>query len=432
MANQSTTTSRRIFLKGTTLAASAAIAGTSFSRMAHANGSDEIKIALIGCGGRGTGAAVNALNADPNIKLVAMGDLFADSLNNSLEQLKKLKPEQVAVDKEHQFTGFDAYKKVLESDIDVVLLCAIPHFRPKHFEAAVNAGKHIFCEKPMAIDAPGIKKVMDAVKKSKEKKLNVVAGFCWRYAPAVVATMNEALSGAIGDIRNIEETYITGMVGRSIDRKPEMSEMEYQFRSWYFFNWLSGDHNVEQHIHSLDKASWAMGDKPPISAWGVGGRNLLEKKGNIYDHFGVVYDYGDGVRVNAFSRQQPGCYNSVADHFTGTKGTANILKSVVNGEKKWKYRGPSGNMYDLEHKALFDAIKSGGYVNDGDRMCTSTMLGIIGRMAAYTGQEITWEKALASTASFTPSEYSFKVDSPVMPGPDGKYPVAIPGVTKFV
>ncbi len=426
----SLTTSRRSFLKGTGLAAGAALAGGSFTRMAHAEGSGEIKIGLIGCGGRGTGAAVNAMNADPNVKLVAMADMFDDALQNSLKQLKQQKPEQVAVEADHQFTGFDAYKQLLATDVDVVLLVALPHFRPIHLEAAVNAGKHIFCEKPMAIDGPGMRKAMAAVKKSKEKKLNLVAGFCWRYHPAVKATMQQVLDGKIGKIQNIEETYIVGNVGRTMDRKPEMSEMEYQLRNWYFYTWLSGDHNVEQHIHSLDKASWAMGDKPPKSAWGMGGR-MLEKKGDIYDHFAVVYDYGDGVRVNAFCRQQPGCYNDVSDRFTGTKGTANILKSIVNGEEKWKYRGPSGNMYDLEHKALFDAIKSGGYINDGDRMLTSTMLGVIGRMVATTGKKITWEDAINSQQSFAPSKYSFEVDPPAMPGPDGKYPLAIPGVTKF-
>ncbi|MBN2292511.1 MAG: Gfo/Idh/MocA family oxidoreductase [Pirellulales bacterium] len=425
---------RRDFLKSTAVAASAAAVGSlSLGRAAHAAGSDILKVGLIGCGGRGTGAAANALTADTNTKLVAMGDVFENQVQNSIKQLKKnagIAP-RVAVDDGHCFVGFDAYTKVIESGVDVVVLATPPAFRPEQLKAAVDAGKHVFCEKPVAVDAPGIRSVLESSRKAKEKNLSIVSGLCWRYDNGVKETMQRVLDGAIGDIKSMQETYLCGMVGRSVQRTPQMSEMEYQMRSWYFFNWISGDFNVEQHVHSLDKASWLMGDKPPIAAWGIGGRQT-PKLGNIYDHFGVVYEYADGVKLHAYCRQQSGCWSDVSDQYIGTKGTVNVLKHTIQGENEWRFKGSGGNMYVLEHEALFKAIRSGKPKNDGHYMSTSSMLGIMGRMVGYTGKRITWDQAINSKQKLTLDKYAMDVNPPVMPNKEGKYDIAVPGVTPFV
>ncbi|NQT12377.1 MAG: Gfo/Idh/MocA family oxidoreductase, partial [Planctomycetes bacterium] len=394
-----------------------------------------LKIGLIGCGGRGTGAAVNALNGDPNTKLTALADVFPDQVARSREQLKLKKADQFAVDDDHCFSGFDAYKQLIDSGVDVVVLAATPHFRPRHLKACVDAGKHVFCEKPVAVDAPGVRSVMASSKEAEKKGLCLVSGLCWRYHFGVKETMQRVLDGAIGDIVAVQESYNTGHVGRSQVRKPEWSEMEYQIRNWYFYSWLSGDHNVEQHIHSLDKASWVMGDKPPVRAWGLGGREVRTepKFGNIFDHHAVVYEYESGARVYAYCRQQDGTWRSTEDYFFGTKGTCNMLnKYRITGETEWKYDGPNCNMYDEEHKALFAAIRSGNPINNGQYMATSTMLAILGRMVTYTGQAIEWDTAINSQETLSPASYSWDADPPVMPMADGSYPIAVPGVTKLV
>jgi len=429
--------SRREFLKTSTAVVSGALASTlSISRSAHAAGDGTLKLGLIGCGGRGSGAALNALNADPNAKLTAMADVFPDRVQGSLERLKAGKhAERVAVDPDHCFTGFQGYQQLIESGVDVVILAATPHFRPLHLKACIEGGKHVFCEKPVAVDGPGIRSVLASTEKAEEKGLCIVSGLCWRYHVGVKEIMNRVLDGAIGDIVSVQETYNTGMVGRAQAREPDWTEMEYQLRNWYFYSWLSGDHNVEQHVHSLDKASWVMGDKPPARAWGLGGRQVKNdpKYGDIYDHHAVVYEYESGARVYAYCRQQPGCWNSTEDYFFGTKGTCNVLnKYRIDGENEWRFRGEGGNMYDLEHEALFQAIRSGKPINNGLYMSTSTMLAILGRMVTYTGQAISWDDALNSKQRLAPSSYSWDAEPPVMPDEDGNYPIAIPGVTKLV
>ena len=429
-------TTRRGFLKtSSAVAAATAVGSLAIGRSAHAAGSDILKVGLIGCGGRGSGAAVNAMNADSNAKIVALADAFEDRLEGCLKRLQTSKPAQVEVDEDHRYIGLDAYQKLVDDkDIDVVLLCCTPHFRPRHLKAAVEAGKHVFCEKPVAVDGPGYRSVVASTAMAKEKGLCLVSGLCWRYHHGVRATMQKVLDGAIGDILGIQETYLTGQLW-SRDRLPEQTELEYQIRNWYNFHWLSGDHNVEQHIHSLDKASWAMGDKPPIKAWGVGGRQARgnePKYGTIFDHHGVVYEYADGVKVSAFCRQQRGCYNDTSDQFIGTKGRANILGNKIEGENPWRFQGQGGNMYDIEHKELFEAIRAGKIINNGDYMATSTMLAILGRMCTYTGQVITWEQAINSTEDLSPSSYTWDGTPPSVPDTEGNYEVAIPGVTKFV
>jgi len=428
--------SRRDFLKTSTLAAGGMLAGgLSLGRSAHAAGSDILKVGLIGCGGRGTGAAGNALNADPNAKLVAMGDAFPDRLEGSVKGLKKQYGDRIDVPQERRFVGFDAYQKVLASGVDVVILAEPPHFRPQHLKAAIEAGKHVFCEKPVAVDAPGVRSVLATCEEAKKKNLNIVSGLCWRYHNGVRETMNRVLDGAIGRILTIQETYLTGLLWER-PRQPDWTEMEFQMRNWYYFTWLSGDHNVEQHVHSLDKALWAMHDEPPKRAWGLGGRQVRTepKFGNIYDHHAVAYEY-PGVTVYSYTRQEGGCYSDVSDIFTGTKGRANILGHKIDdldGKPIWRFKGEGGNMYDLEHKALFAAIRSGQTINNGLYMARSTMLAIFGRMVDYTGKALTWDEAINSKEDLSPKSYAWDAQPPILPGKDGRYPVAMPGITPFV
>ncbi len=427
---------RRDFLKTTsTLAAVGALAGgLSIGRSAHAAGDDVLKVGLIGCGGRGTGAAVNALGADKNCKLVAMADAFGDRLESSLAAIKKTVADKVAVEADHCFVGLDAGQKLIQSGgVDVVLLCEPPHFRPAHLKAAVEAGKHIFSEKPVAVDAPGVRSVLASAEEAKKKNLNLVAGLCWRYDSGVRETMKRVLDGAIGDIQAIRETYLTGAHWHR-PRQPDWTEMLYQLRNWYYFCWLSGDFNIEQHVHSLDKAAWAMHDEPPVRAWGIGGRQVRvdPKYGDIFDHHAVVYEYANGVQVYAYCRQIAGCYSEVSDQFIGTKGRANILQNKIEGEKPWHYSGPKPSMYDVEHQELFAAIRSGKTINNGEFLARSTMWGILGRMVDYTGQALTWEQAINSQQTLAPAKYAFDAEPPVLPDKDGKYPIAVPGETQFV
>ncbi len=424
--------SRRSFLKATTLAAAAG--SLSIARGAHAAGDDVLKVGLVGCGGRGTGAAVNALNADPGVRITALADAFDERVRSSRDALMKQDAERATVPDDRCFTGFDSYQKVADSDVDVVLLAATPHFRPQHLKACVEAGKHTFCEKPMAVDAPGVRSIMASAEAADQKGLTIISGFCWRYHPGVQATMQQVFDGAIGDVLCMQETFLTGALWLR-PRQPDDTEMMYQMRNWYYFDWLSGDFNTEQHVHSLDKGSWAMGDKPPVRAWGLGGRQVRTEQptfGNIYDHHAVVYEYENGARMFAYCRQQPGTYSDVNDIFIGTKGQADILGHRISGQTEWRYRGPGGNMYDLQHVALFKAIREGKPVNDGHYMAVSTMLAVLGRMVDYTGQAITWEDALNSELHLSPKEYGWDAEPPVMPDEEGRYPIAMPGVTPFV
>jgi len=427
--------SRRDFLKTTsTLAAAGAMAGgLSIGRSAHAGGNDLLKVGLIGCGGRGTGAAVNALGADKNCQLVALADAFPDRLQGSLDAIKKQMGDKVKVSPDHCYVGLDAGDKLIQSEVDVVLLAEPPHFRPAHLKAAIAAGKHVFAEKPVAVDAPGIRSVLASAEEAKKKNLNLVAGLCWRYDYGVSETMKRVLDGAIGEIKSIQETYLTGSLWHR-PRQPDWTEMLYQIRNWYYFSWLSGDFNNEQHVHSLDKVGWAMHDEPPVRAWGLGGRQVRTdaKYGDIFDHHAVVYEYPNGVHAYSYCRQIPGCYSDVSDIFTGTKGQANILRNSITGENPWQYSGSKPSMYDVEHQHLFAAIRSGQTINNGKYLARSTMLAILGRMANYTGQALTWEQAINSQQVLAPAKYAFDATPPILPDKDGKYPIAIPGETKFI
>ncbi len=420
--------SRREFLKSSGQLAAGTVLGTlALARSAHAAGSDELKVGLIGCGGRGTGAAAQALQADPHVKLTALGDAFADRLEESLNQLRN-QPEisaKVAVPDEHKFVGFDAYRQVIDSGVDVVLLATPPHFRPAHLQAAIQAGKHVFCEKPVAVDGPGVRSVLASCELAEQKGLSVVSGLCWRYDNGVRETMQRVLDGAIGEVLSIYEVYNTGSLWHR-PRQPEWSDMEWQLRNWLYFTWLSGDHNVEQHVHSLDKGAWVMGDEPPVRCVGLGGRQVRTgpEFGHIFDHHAVMYEYGNGVRMFSFCRQQDGCANDVSDYFQGTKGRANILRNAIEGENAWRWRGEKNNMYQQEHDELFASIRQAKPINNGLYMARSTMLAIMGRMATYTGKEVTWDQAINSNEVLGPGQYEWGS----LPVP----PVAMPGQTPLV
>jgi len=420
------TTNRRRFLK--TTAASAAAATLASAPFVHAQGTDVLKIGLIGCGGRGTGAATQALNADPNVRLHAVGDAFRDRLDTAIATLGRDRAIAAKVDvpAERKFVGLDAYRQVIASGVDVVLLCSPPGFRPQHFRAAVDADKHIFAEKPVAVDGPGIRAVLAASADARRKRLSVVSGLCWRYDNAKREVFRRVHDNAVGDIVAMQCNYVTGTLWNRA-RTPQMSEAEYQMRNWLYFTWLSGDFNVEQHVHSLDKMAWAMRDVYPVRCYGLGGRQVRTgpEFGHIFDHMSVVYEWENGVRCYANCRQQPRCFNEVNDFIMGTKGKVNVMQHIITGENAWRFAGARGpDMYQQEHNELFAGIRRGEPINNGEYMCKSSLMGIMGRMACYTGQQITWDQALNSQQNLFPADLTMESQLPV---PE----VAKPGETRF-
>lgn len=413
---------RRAFLQGSAAAAGGLLAAGSLARRVHAAGNDQIRVGLVGCGGRGSGAAINAMNADPGVRIVALADLFDYALDSCRQRLAKSRPEQFQVEDDHCFLGFDCHEKLLQTEIDVVLLCSPPHYRPAQMQAAVAAGKHIFCEKPVATDAAGVRRVIDACKDAQAKDLNVVSGLCWRYDAGVRATMDQIFDGAIGEVVSTQANYLTSPVWIR-PRKPGESDMEYQCRNWYYFNWLSGDHYVEQFIHSLDKAMWLRHDTPPVRAVGLGGRQLRSDltQGDIYDHFAVIYEWADGSRTHAYTRQMRNCKNETEDYIFGTKGAARVLAHEIQGPQAWTYPDKKNkvNMYDQEHIELFEAVRGKrATINNGDYMTKSTLMAILGREVCYSGQELTWDQVATSPQDLRPPQYAWG-DAPevVVPQP---------------
>jgi predicted dehydrogenase len=420
-------TNRRTFLMQSAAAGAAAVSALELGHVAHAQGSDVIKVGLVGCGGRGTGAAEQALTADSATRLTAMGDAFEDYLNISHDNLKNSAVgERVEVPTERRFVGFDAYKSVIDS-VDLVLLTTPPGFRPLHFAYAVAQGKNAFIEKPMAVDAPGLRKFVEAAKAAKEKNLSVVNGFCWRYHNPRRETMKRVFDGQIGPIRAIETTY--NSQGVWDPRKPRAecgSEMEYQMRNWYYYCWLSGDHIVEQAVHGIDTMNWAMQGQTPLRCSGVGGRQARtdEKYGDIWDHFSLVYEYPENVRAYHQCRHWPKTEGRVKDYIMGGKGIADVFGNRIEGDEPWRFRGDGNNMYQTEHDEMFAAIRAGEPINNAEQAAVSTLLAIMGRMAAYTGKTITWEEAMASVEDLTPPALAW--------GDVPKRAVPVPGVTPFI
>ncbi len=426
-------TSRRQFLGSS---AAAAVGGALASPLAmpavtsRIGNADTLRVGLIGCGGRGTGAAANALDADENVCLAAMGDLFEEKLEASLAQLRKRVPEKVAVTPDRRFLGFDAYENVVASDVDVVLLTTPPGFRPQHLRAAVESGKHAFVEITAGVDAPGVRSVLESAERARAKGLAIVSGFCWRYHEALRAAREQIRAGAIGEVRTVYATYYRGDLGHKYHgrRKPGMSDLEWQIRDWYPHLWLSGDVTlVLSGGHSVDKTSWWLDDAMPAKAVAVGAR-WFPTGGNTYDCGFVAYEYAGGVRGFLGCRSHANCYNENADYVIGTRGVLTIGRGpapFIEGQTHWRYDGPPSNMYQNEHDELFASIRQGKPINDGPRMARTTLMAIMGRMAAYTGREVTWEEALGSQQSLVPEklDWNTKIDQP---------PLAVPGRTELV
>ena len=426
--------SRRAFLKTSAIGAGAAmLGGLAVERAAHAAGSDILKVGLVGCGARGSGAAVNALNADPNVRLVSMGDLFAENVQISRKNIKNIKGDQVAVADDHCFVGFDSIDRVLQSGIDVVLIAVPTFFHSPYLKKAVDAGKHVFCEKIHAVDPPGVRAVLAAGEVARQKNVSVVSGLAWRYHTGVQETMKRVHDGVIGDIVTIDETCNCGSL-RCRERQPGWSEMKYQIQDWFNFFWLSCDLPGNNLVHHLDKAAWLMHDEPPVGCWGMGGRQsrVGPQFGDAWDHHATVFEYANGTRLFAYCRQQDGCGVDLHDHFFGTKGRCDLMNCRIDGEKPWHYKGPACDRFDAEHVALFSSIRKGTPINNMLYMARSSMMGIMTTWASYTGQGILWADIIKSNHTIAPKTLSLDAEPPTKPGPDGLYPVCTPGMTKFI
>lgn len=426
-SNNSAGSGRRAFLK----TAGAVVSG--FPAIISAQSvTNAITVGLVGCGGRGTGAASQALRADDKAELVAVADISQEQIEKSLATLGKIQriADRVKVAEAKRFIGLEAFQKVVGSGADVILLATPPGFRPVHLASCISAGKHVFCEKPVATDAPGVRSVLQTVEAAKAKNVSLVAGFCWRYNNMIVDTFKQMHDGAIGRLVSYYATYYTSPVKPmppASTRPAGMSDIEWQIRNWYNFTWTCGDGIVEQAVHSVDKIAWAMNDVDPVSCVAVGGRAIPADGGNIFDHFEVNYLYPNNVRAFLGCRQITGCYNENSDYILGTDGSCTIGRGPrprIEGKTNWTWSGQPYDMYQREHDVLFASIRKGEPINDGKRMATSTLLAMMGRMAAYTGQQVTWEQALNSQERLVPEKLDWNGSHDV-PG------LARPGVTRL-
>ena len=414
---------RRDFVQ-TTAAATAAIAFPI--PLTRRGAADPIRVGVVGCGGRGTGAAVDCLHAAEGVEIVALGDLFPDRIAEARAAVAKLAAEDAVVaagfrvTDDHTFSGFDAYQKVIDSDTDLVILATPPGFRPGHFAAAVAAGRHVFMEKPVAVDPTGVRSVLASTEIARQKGLAIVAGTQRRHHAGYRAAIERVHDGVIGDLVG-GQVYWNQIGLWHKPRLPEWSDTEWQIRNWLYFTWLSGDHIVEQHIHNLDVANWVIGAHP-VRAVGVGGRQwrTAAEFGHIYDHFAVEFEYPGGQRVQSMCRQIDGTAPFVGERFQGTKGTTDA-GSTIEGAAPWKAETVAPNPYVQEHADLIASIRAGKPLNEGQQVAESTLTAIMGREAAYTGQVIAWDELLASTQDLTPPPLEF--------GPLAVPPVAMPGTT---
>ncbi len=441
--------SRRGFLSSTTKAAAGAslLAGLPIERFVlGASPSDTVKVALIGCGGRGSGAANQALSTDGSVKLVAAADVHPDRLNGAISNLSKAHKDKVDIKKENLFLGFDGYKKAIAM-ADVVILATPPGFRPMQFEEAVRQGKHVFMEKPVCVDAPGFRKVMAAAQEAKKKNLKVGVGLQRHHQAGYIETMKRLHDGAIGDVVAMRAYWNgnTPWVRRRDELEKQygrkLTEMEYQLRNWYYFVWLCGDHIAEQHIHNLDVINWVK-KGPPVSARGNGGCETRKGKdyGEIFDHHVVEFTYADGSVCFSQCRHQQGCWNDVSESVIGTKGKSDLGRYTITGENAWRFKGGGKDAYQQEHDDLFAAIRNDTPFNEAEYGAASSMTSVLGRMATYSGKEITWEQAINSqvdTMVANIDKVSFEEAMQLMPKslPDpetGLYKLAIPGVTTVI
>ena len=412
---------RRDFVKTSATAALGVSAGLmARPSYAYAAGSDAIRVGLVGCGGRGTGAARDAVQAAQGVELVAMGDLFEDRMAKSKGQLKEAIGEAFKVTDDATFIGFDAYQNVIDSDVDLVILATPPGFRPMHVAAAVEAGKHLFIEKPVAVDTAGIRSMMESAKKAEAKNLAIVAGTQRRHDPKYIEAMQRIHDGQMGEVVAGQVYWNQGGLWNH-ERTSGMSDMEWQIRNWLYFTWLSGDHIVEQHVHNIDVANWAL-QAHPVQANGVGGRQVRidPSYGHIFDHFGVELEYPSGARILSMCRQQDGTARYVGEYFIGTKGTSDG-NTYIRGASDWRYEGEAVNPYVQEHTNLIASIREGSPLNEGQRIAESVLTAIMAREAAYTGQVVTWDDIMGADLDLVPKEFAF--------GPMPMPPVPEPGVT---
>jgi predicted dehydrogenase len=428
---------RRQFLGATAAtAASGLIVPRAFGAV-HGGGSDKLRIGLVGCGGRGKGAVRDAMTAGKDVELVAMGDAFADNTEAAYNELSQAMGDRVKVPQERRFSGFDAYKSVIESDCDMVILATPPGFRPQHFAAAVNAGKHVFMEKPVATDAPGIRQVMESSKLAKEKGLGVGVGLQRRHDDQYIATIDKIWNGALGGGTGGDVLYTRvywnsgGLWVRP--RTSDQTEMEYQMRNWYYFNWLCGDHIVEQHIHNIDVSNWIK-QAHPVMANAIGGREVRKGKdhGQIFDHHAVEFTYADGTTMMSQCRHIDGAWSQVSEFAHGVDGHCNVSGGAFfdrSGKRTDMVRKQGENAYVQEHIDLQKSIRDGKPLAEGEIGAEATMTAILGRVASYSGKTIKWDDAINSDISLMPETYAFDANPPVMPDDQGRYPVPVPGVS---
>jgi myo-inositol 2-dehydrogenase/D-chiro-inositol 1-dehydrogenase len=430
-------TTRRTFLKQTT-AAGAAAASLSLARGAHAAADGTIKVGMIGCGGRCSGAAHQALQAGKDVKLVAMTDIFEDRARGARERLKSRLPDQIDVSDENLHWDFEGYKKVIDAS-DVVLIACASKFHPIYAEAAITAGKHVFVEKPHGIDPIGVRRMQAACDLAARKGLSIVSGLHSRFDKCWRETVKRLQDGAIGDITAIQSMYLRGPY-QLVKRDPKLSETEYQFSNWYHFRWLSGDDVTQSLVHNLDRCLWILGEEKPEWCFGLGGRSASfgDEYGDMYDHNTVVYEYPerDGKpsrRIYALCRTQNGCYGNGSDILMGTKGTCYLSRNRIVGENEWQYRGPRGNAYQEEQNALIESVREGKPLNCGSYMAGSTMMGVMGQLAVYTGAKTNWTDIDQAQVRFgpAPEESSFKTPPPSTPDATGNYPLPMPGITQL-
>ena len=415
-------------------AAGVAVAGLSLARSAHAAGSDTIRIGMIGSGGRCTGAANDAMTADPGLRLVAMTDCIADRVKGARAALKKQKPEQVTVDDDHCFSQLDGYKKVIES-ADVVLIACAAKFHPLYLKAAIEAGKHVFVEKPHGIDPAGMKVVRAAGELATQKKLGILSGLQSRFDAAIKETIQRVQDGQIGQIVAIQENWLRGPYGYT-GRPQNQRELEIQLGNQYRFSWTCGDDVTQTLVHNIDRATWAMKETPPVKCYGLGGRSTSQHLlGDVFDHHSVVYQYANGVRLYAFCRTTLNCYDENASTIVGTKGTAYPMAGRITGENAWNAKGRGESPYVAEHRAFFKSIREGNPINCADYMARSTLVCIMGQLSCYSGKEVTWDQVVKSDYFIPPAPEActWDMDPPTKPDAAGVYPVCFtPGVSKNV
>ena len=433
MQGQRVGVSRRDFVKVGATISGGTMLGLGLHRAVHASGSDVIKVGMIGCGGRCSGAAAEALATGPDVRLVAMTDVFESKVQAALQNLKKLFPDKVVVDQDHCFTGLDGYKKVIEAS-DVVLIACASKYHPFYSEEAIKAGKHVFVEKPHGIDPVGVRRMQAACDLAKEKGLSIVSGLQSRFDVGWQECMKRIHDGIIGDIVAVQAMFLRGPY-QVMTRKPGQSEVEFQYWNWYHFCWLSGDDVPQSLVHNMDRVTWALKEEMPEWCFGLGGRSASygEGLGDMYDHQTVVYEYKSGARVYAMCRTQSGCYGNSSDIIMGTKGTCYLGEKRIVGETNWQYEGPKNNPYLSEQQALFDSIRKGQPINSGYHMAQSTMVTVLGQLAVYTGQAMRFDEVAKMDFQYRPTveEARLDMEPPTVPDATGNYPLPKPGISSL-